>query len=82
MRVDTLNNLNIDEDAVIISNDVMSSNRKNLINLGISDGSSIKCLYSSPFGDPRAYVVKNVILAIRNDDASNIFVLRNVNGSY
>ena len=49
MKIDTLNNLNIDEEALVLENNVESSNKQNLINLGVGKGNKIKCLYVAPF---------------------------------
>lgn len=82
MKLDTLNNLNIDESAYVVDNRIKSKNKENIINLGVTNGSKIKCLYKSPFNDPTAYEIKNVILAIRDEDSKNILVLRNKYGAY
>lgn len=82
MKLDTLNNLNINEEALIVLNAIKTPNKKNIINLGVTEGSKIKCLYRSPFKDPTAYEIKNTILAIREEDSKNIMILRNKNGSY
>ena len=42
MKIDTLNNLNIDEEALVLENNVESSNKQNLINLGVGKGNKIK----------------------------------------
>lgn len=82
MKIDTLNNLNIEEEAYIIENDVKSNNRENLTNLGLTKNTKIKCLYKSPFKDPTAYLIKNVILAIREEDSKEILIIRKENGAY
>lgn len=82
MKIDTLNNLNIEEEAYIIENDVKSNNRENLTNLGLTKNTKIKCLYKSPFKDPTAYLIKNVILAIREEDSKEILIIRKENGTY
>lgn len=82
MKLDTLNNLNIDESAYIVESRIKSFNKQNITNLGVTEGSKITCLYKSPFGDPTAYEIKNVILAIRNEDSKNIIILRKTDGSY
>ncbi len=82
MKIDTLNNLNLEETAYIMENDIKTENKQNLINLGITKNTKIKCLYKSPFNDPTAYLVKNVILAIREEDAKQIMILRKENGTY
>ena len=72
---DTLNNLSLEEEAYVIYNNVKDSSRDTLINLGVYN-TNIKCLYKSPFGDPTAYLVKGIVLAIRNDNAKDIIIMR------
>lgn len=80
MNIDTLNNLSFWESAVILENNVKGRNKKHLTNLGLSEGNNVKCLYRSPFNDPTAYEIKNVIIAIREEDSKNILILRGNHG--
>lgn len=83
MKIDTLNNLNIDESAYIIENNIKTSNKQNIINLGLTENSKITCLYKSTLNDPTAYLVKNVILAIREEDSKHILIMKkDENGTY
>lgn len=83
MKIDTLNNLNIDESSYIIENNIKTSNKQNIINLGLTENSKITCLYKSPLNDPTAYLVKNVILAIREEDSKHILIMKkDENGTY
>ena len=43
-----------------------------LCDLGFTPGSSVTCLYSSVFGDPKAYRIKQTVIALRKNDASMI----------
>lgn len=82
MKIDTLNNLNLEENAYVIENNIKTNNKQNITNLGLTKGTKIKCLYKSPFNDPTAYLIKNVILAIREEDAKEILIMRKENGTY
>ena len=44
--------------------------------LGIIKGSIIKCELISPFNDPKAYLIKGSTIAIRNEDAKDIKVIK------
>lgn len=81
MKINTLNNLNIGEEAIIKSNNIKTKNKQNIINLGVTEGTKVKCLYQSPLKDPTAYLIKNVILAIREEDAKLITITGENNGS-
>ncbi len=45
--------------------------------LGIIKDTEIKCLGKSPMGDPKAYLIRGSSIAIRNEDAKNIVILKN-----
>ena len=47
---------------------------RRLYDLGLLENTVICPIFSSPFGDPRAYEFRGNIIAIRNDDANNIIV--------
>ncbi len=42
--------------------------------MGFLQGSLVECAYRSPFGDPTAYFVKGVLIAIRSEEAGNIYI--------
>ncbi len=44
--------------------------------LGLIEGTCIKKLFKAPFGDPVAYLVRGTVLAIRNEQACKIEVIR------
>lgn len=43
-----------------------------LFDLGFTPGSSVACLFPSLFGDPRAYRIKQTIIALRQADAAGV----------
>ena len=45
-----------------------------LSELGFTPGSVIKCLFEAPSGSPRAYLVKNAVIALRDTDASAVLL--------
>lgn len=50
--------------------------KRRLYDLGFVPGGEIECVIKSPLGDPKAYLVKNTLIALRCDDSKNIFVKR------
>ena len=38
-----------------------------------------KCVLVSPMGDPKAFLIKNTVIAIRDEDSRNIKICRRVN---
>ena len=48
--------------------------RKRLLDLGVVDGTEIHPLYTSPFGNPAAYLVRGAVIALRRDVSDNVLV--------
>ena len=48
--------------------------RRRLLDMGLTEGASVTCLYRSPFGDPTAYFIRGAVVALRQEDAENITV--------
>lgn len=47
---------------------------RRILDMGIIGGAKITRLFSSPFGDPTAYEIKNTVIALRKTDSDKIFV--------
>ena len=45
-----------------------------LRDLGLTDGTEIRCLFRSPLGDPCAYAFRGSVIAMRNRDADAVQV--------
>ena len=48
--------------------------RRRLRDMGIIEGTKIKCCLESAFSDPKAYKVRGTVIALRNADAKDIKV--------
>lgn len=46
--------------------------RRRLLDMGFVEGTRIKCIGSSPSGNPRAFLVKGAVIAIRLEDCRHI----------
>lgn len=42
---------------------------------GMSEGTEVKCLFCSPLGDPKAYLIKGAAVALRAEDARRVQLL-------
>ena len=49
--------------------------RRRFFDLGIIEGTDIKVLYGGPFGDPRAYLIRGTVIAIREEECEEIEVI-------
>lgn len=71
-----LSELKPNEQAVIqeISAEITSTLRNRLLDLGFVKGSRISVYLTSPMNDPRAYLIRNTTIALRNHQARYILV--------
>lgn len=50
------------------------SMRRRLLDIGLIEGTQVKCLHKSPAGDPVAYLIRGSVIALRSEDSSKIVV--------
>jgi ferrous iron transport protein A len=50
------------------------SMRRRLLDLGLVEGTCVKCLQKSPAGDPIAYMIRGAVIALRDEDSLKILV--------
>ena len=67
-----LNQLKPGEEAVVTS---ISGENRRLRDLGLIEGTKVKCILKSPLGDPAAYKIRGAVIAIRREDAADIKVV-------
>ena len=53
--------------------------RRRLEDLGFDEGCEVCCIGIAPLGDPRAYLVRGAVIALRQSDAAWVF---GMGGSY
>ena len=70
----TLNKISTGEFAVVLSIDTELSLKQRLYDIGLVPGTKIKVVHQSPSGNPRAYLVRGAVIALRNCDAEKISV--------
>ena len=58
--------------AVVASLDAAGLSRRRLLDLGLTPGSCVTCLFEAPSGNPRAYLIRGVVIALRNRDAAEV----------
>lgn len=76
----TLDTVPIGETVTVVSVNTPLSLKQRLFDIGLVPGSEIKVVHQSPAGNPRAYLVKGAVIALRNCDARNIAVRVEGNG--
>lgn len=70
----TLNKISTGEFAVVLSVDTELSLKQRLYDIGLVPGTKVKVVHQSPAGNPRAYLVRGAVIALRNCDAERISV--------
>ncbi len=59
---------------VVTDNAATGGIRKRLNDIGLVKGAVVLCAGAAPTGDPRAYRIRDSVIAIRREDAKNITV--------
>jgi len=50
--------------------------RRRLLDMGFVPGTRAECVLISPFGDPKAYLVRGAVIALRRKDAATVLGVR------
>lgn len=48
--------------------------RQRLLDMGFLENSPVSCVGKSPMGDPRAYLVRGAVIALRRADSAGILI--------
>ncbi|MBR4097132.1 MAG: ferrous iron transport protein A [Oscillospiraceae bacterium] len=60
--------------AVVASMLADSGIRRRLRDIGLIEGTTVRCLNRGPSGDPVAYLIRGAVIALRREDSSKIIV--------
>lgn len=53
---------------------INDSLRRRLIDIGLTPKSYVKCVGQSPLGDPKAFLIRGAVIALRQEICQNIMV--------
>ena len=67
-----LSELNSGEKAYIVSISGDSGISRRLLDIGLIPGTKVECVLVSPSQNPKAYMIRGAVIAIRNEDAFDI----------
>lgn len=69
-----LSELQVGERAVV--SDILSVGaiRRRLLDIGLIQGTTVECVGQSPGKDPRAYLIRGAVIAIRKRDSDDILM--------
>ena len=72
MKIENLSQLPLNKNGKIEKVECDEGIKRRLLDLGLVKGTNIVPILVSPSGDPRAFLVRGTIIAIREEDAKNI----------
>ncbi len=72
----TLDKIKIGETVRISALGASGATRRRLQDVGFCDGTEVSCVMKSPLGDPTAFLVRGVLIALRQEDSGKILALR------
>ncbi len=68
----TLNELNLGEEAMVGSVEANGGLKRRFLDIGLIKGTKVKCVAVSPQRDPKAFLIRGAVIAIRNKDSALI----------
>lgn len=45
---------------------------RRLLDIGLTNGANVECVGKSPWGDPKAFLIRGAVIAIRCEDAKKV----------
>ncbi len=69
-----LNKLELSQKAVIDKILTKGDMRRRFIDIGLIENTVVECVGISPQGDPKAYLIRGAVIAIRNQDSEKILI--------
>ena len=72
--MNTLNSLSYGDKAVVKRVEASGSIGRRFLDIGLIENTLVECVCVSPAGDPKAFLIRGAVIAIRNKDSSTIVV--------
>ena len=69
-----LNSINVGEYAEIAELLTAGSMRRRLLDIGLTPDTVVECVGKSPAGDPKAFLIRGAVIAIRFGDCKEILI--------
>jgi len=71
----TLSDLPAGRVAAVARMDAPGPMEQRLLDIGFTEGTQVQCLYAAPSGEPRAYLVRGAVIALRREDAARVHIM-------
>lgn len=69
-----LNSIDVGEYAEISELLTKGSMRRRLLDIGLTPDTRVQCVGKSPAGDPKAFLIRGAVIAIRSEDCAQILI--------
>ena len=53
---------------------ITGSMRRRLLDLGLTPNTKVECVGKSPLGDPKAFLIRGAVIALREETCQKIFI--------
>ena len=60
--------------ATVVRLETKGELRRRLMDIGLVEGTTVECVRKSPAGDPKAYLIRGAVIALRNEDAATVIM--------
>ena len=70
----SINNLKPSQRGVIINIALPEQMKRRMFDLGLIEGTEIECTASAVLGEPKAYLIRGSVFAIRKEEGKKIFI--------
>ncbi|MBQ9314009.1 MAG: ferrous iron transport protein A [Clostridia bacterium] len=67
-----LSEIKLGEEVCVTKISKESSITRRLLDIGLIPGTKVECVLVSPMKNPKAYMIRGAVIAIRNEDAADI----------
>lgn len=71
----SLNDLQVGETAIVDKIYDCGSIHQRFLDIGLIENTKVQCVCKSPSGDPKAFLIRGAVIAIRSEDSRNIKVV-------
>lgn len=71
-NINNLSEIKVGHKAKVISIEIEGNMRRRLLDIGLTNGAVIECLFKSPFDDPSAFLIKGAVIALRKEECEKI----------
>ncbi|MFQ8705706.1 MAG: FeoA family protein [Thomasclavelia sp.] len=73
-----LNDLKMGEMGIITSLSAQGTIKRRLLDIGLVDNTEVQCILDSPSKDPKAFLIRGAVIALRNEDCQNVLIRKDV----